>query len=59
MLVSVREACATLAVSRTTLWRLVNDGRVPRPVQVSPGRVAFRAEELQAFVAALPRAGER
>jgi predicted DNA-binding transcriptional regulator AlpA len=33
-------------ISRTTAWRGVRDGWLPRPVQVSPGRRAWRASDV-------------
>lgn len=36
-------------ISRTTAWRGVRDGWLPRPVQVSPGRHAWRASDVAAW----------
>ena len=33
-------------ISRTTAWRGVRDGWLPRPVRVSPGRRAWRASDV-------------
>jgi predicted DNA-binding transcriptional regulator AlpA len=42
-----REARALFGnISRTTAWRGVRDGWLPRPVQVSPGRRAWRASDV-------------
>ena len=38
-------------LSRTTLWRMSRDGRFPRAIAISPGRVAFVTEELEAWIA--------
>lgn len=43
---------------RSTLWRMVRAGLLPRPVQLSPGRVAFLRTEIEAAENALPRVGE-
>jgi predicted DNA-binding transcriptional regulator AlpA len=40
-------------ISRTTAWRGVRDGWLPRPVQVSPGRQAWRASDVTAWQARL------
>lgn len=40
-------------ISRTTAWRGVRDGWLPRPVQVSPGRRAWRASDISAWQAEL------
>ncbi|MFC3077851.1 helix-turn-helix transcriptional regulator [Phenylobacterium terrae] len=39
-------------ISRTTAWRLQRAGAFPAPVVVSPGRVAWRESELEAWKAA-------
>lgn len=36
-------------ISRTTAWRGVRDGWLPAPVQVSPGRRAWRASDISAW----------
>lgn len=36
-------------ISRTTAWRGVRDGWLPAPVQVSPGRRAWKASEVAAW----------
>lgn len=40
-------------ISRTTAWRGVREGWLPRPVQVSPGRHAWAASEVAAWQAEL------
>jgi len=39
------------SLSRTTLWRLVRRGEFPKPVQVSPGRVAWSEASVNAWIA--------
>lgn len=53
-------------LSRTTAWRLQKTGDFPRPVALSPHRVAWRESDLAAWRAALtparrngPRAPEQ
>lgn len=36
-------------ISRTTAWRLQNAGEFPRPVVISPGRVAWRERDVIAW----------
>ncbi|MDF9393014.1 MULTISPECIES: helix-turn-helix transcriptional regulator [Methylococcus] len=36
-----------LPVSAPTLWRMIRDGRFPRPVKLSPGVSAFRVEDVR------------
>ena len=48
--ISPKEAEKLLAVSRWTLWRLRRVGAFPKPVKVSPGRIAFMAEEVEEWI---------
>jgi prophage regulatory protein len=34
------------SLPRSTRWRLIRDGKFPPPVQVSPGRIAWRLSDL-------------
>lgn len=54
---SPREAAARLSVSKTTLWRLSRRGDLPQPIQLSPGRIGWRAADLEAWLAARQRPG--
>ena len=45
------------SLSRTTLWRMVRRGEFPKPVQVSPGRVAWSEALVNAWIAAKMGAG--
>lgn len=40
-------------ISRTTAWRGVRDGWLPAPVQVSPGRRAWKSSDVSAWQAEL------
>jgi len=42
--------------SRTQAWRDVRAGRFPAPVQTGPNSVAWYEDEIDAYVASLPRA---
>lgn len=44
-------------ISRTTAWRGVRDGWLPAPVQVSPGRKAWRASDVAAWQGRLEAVG--
>ena len=48
---SFPEAAKVTGLSRTTMWRLGRDGRFPKPISISPGRVAFVTEELERWIA--------
>ena len=38
-----------VGISRTTAWRLQKSGDFPKPYVVSPGRVAYRESEVEAW----------
>jgi prophage regulatory protein len=48
---SVKEAAAITSLSRATMYRLVDKDAFPRPRQLAPGRVGFRASEVEEWVA--------
>jgi predicted DNA-binding transcriptional regulator AlpA len=39
------------AVGRTTIWRWSQEGRLPRPVHLSPGVTRWRLPDIEAFEA--------
>jgi predicted DNA-binding transcriptional regulator AlpA len=39
-----------VAVSRTTWWRWVADGRAPQPVKLSRGVLAWRVSDIDAWI---------
>ena len=49
-LISHKEAARRCAVSRATLYRFMADGSFPKPIRLSPGRVAFVEHEIQAWI---------
>lgn len=51
--------CRRLAVSRSTVYRLVATGALVRPIQVSPRRVAWPTSEIDAYVASLIAARDK
>lgn len=51
-LVSIKDACDVIGVSRTTLWAKIRDGEFPRPIQVGPGRKAFLQSEIDEWITA-------
>jgi prophage regulatory protein len=44
------EMAALMLVSTATLWRLVKMGKLPPPVRLSPRRVGWRADVIQAYL---------
>lgn len=49
LLINSREAARLLKVSERTLWRMWNDGRMPKPIRIGQA-VRFGFEELDAWV---------
>lgn len=43
-------------VSRTTVWSWRRQGNFPKPVRLSPSRVAWRESEVRAWIATRPAA---
>lgn len=56
-ILSIRTVCERLGISRSTLWRLVRDGDFPNAIKLSPNRVGFDEQELEAWIA--QRAAQR
>jgi prophage regulatory protein len=40
--------------SRTTIWRRIQKGRFPSPVDLGAGRIRWRAADIAAWISALP-----
>lgn len=40
------EVCAVACLSRSTIRRMISRGEFPEPMQLSPGRVGWRREEV-------------
>jgi excisionase family DNA binding protein len=56
MYLTSRDVCELLAISRTTVDRMVQDGRLPKPLKLATGRTGalrFPKAELEAAIAAL------
>ncbi|RHW22683.1 helix-turn-helix transcriptional regulator [Pseudomonas jilinensis] len=41
------QIAAAFAVSRSTVWRWVKEGRLPQPVKLSPGCTRWRLDQIQ------------
>ncbi len=50
-LLSWPEVRDRVGLSRTSVWRLERAGKFPLRIPISPGRVAWRESEIDAFVA--------
>lgn len=49
---SPKAVCERAAFSRSTLDRQVALGKFPKPIQLTERRLAFRADEVEAWMAA-------
>jgi len=49
-LISVKTVCARTAISRASLYRFIDEGTFPKPVRLSPGRIAFVESEVEGWV---------
>ena len=38
------------ALSRTTIWRAVRAGNFPAPIKLTPGRIGWFLDEIEAFL---------
>ena len=38
---SIKETATDLGISRRTVYHLIDSGALPRPMQLSPGRVGY------------------
>ena len=46
-----QELATMLAVHRTTLWRWVHEGHLPRPVRLGPNTVAWDSTQIDVWLA--------
>lgn len=43
-------------LSKPTIYRLMNTGHFPRPIQLSPNRVAWRSADIEEWIESRPTA---
>lgn len=48
---SDRDLANRYSIGRTTVWRWLADGRLPPPVQLTPGTTRWRLIDIEAFEA--------
>ena len=59
-LLRLREVQTLTALGRSTVYRLMRAGSFPEPLQIGPRAVRWRESEIDAWLAARPRAtGDR
>ncbi len=55
-LLRIAEVTALVGLSRATVYRLIDSGGFPRPVRLSPGRVAWVRREVEDWMSRLEEA---
>ena len=48
-----------VGLSKSTLWRLINDGEFPEPIKLGPRASGWIEEEVVAWIASRSRAANR
>jgi len=49
-LMTTREVLAKIPLDRSTLWRLSQQGKFPRPIQITPSRIAWRLSSILKWI---------
>ena len=55
----LREVTERYGLGRSTIYRLMNHGRFPKPIQLGPNAVAWRVEDLEEWLASRPVADHK
>lgn len=53
-LLNLRDVLTRLSMSRSVLYLLRSRGDFPHPIQISPGRVAWREKDIDAWIDSRP-----
>jgi prophage regulatory protein len=56
-LLSIADVVKLTSLSKATIYRLVKAGEFPKPVTISPGRKAWRSDEIASWIQARKKAG--
>lgn len=59
VLLSIKDVCARVSLARSTVYRLADEGKFPRPVEITPGRVAWVEAEVADWIRARIAAGRK
>jgi len=51
ILISIDEVKERIGLSETTIWRIRKAGNFPKPVEVSPNRIAWVEQEVEDWLA--------
>ena len=50
--IKIKEVCELTSLSKTTIYRRINDGSFPKPISLGPQRIAFVEKEVIGWIAA-------
>ena len=53
----LKDVEALLQIHKSTIYRLVKQKRMPRPIRLGPNSVGFLKSEIDEWIATRPRAG--
>ncbi|RUU35366.1 AlpA family phage regulatory protein [Mesorhizobium sp. M6A.T.Ce.TU.002.03.1.1] len=49
-ILSIKEACKRVGISRTTVWQLTREGKFPGLVRITPKRKGYVDSEIEAWI---------
>jgi prophage regulatory protein len=49
-MISLRQLCRLTGLSHMTIYRMRRRGEIPAPIQISPGRMAWREDQVRAWL---------
>ena len=49
-LMTVKEVCEALGLSRVTIWRMVKDGKFPKPIKVSERKRVWPVTDVEGYL---------
>ena len=53
------DVLARVSLSKSTLWRLINDGEFPEPIRLGPRATGWIEDEIDEWIASRSRATNR
>ena len=55
--IPIENVVGAVDLSKSTIYRLMNAGKFPRPVMLSKNRVAWRSIDIEMWLDGLPKSG--
>lgn len=50
--IKIKEVCELTSLSKTTIYRRINDGSFPKPISLGPQRIAFLEKDVENWILA-------